>query len=487
MMTNTDSNKGIKYLAKNVGLISIGTFSTSLLSFFLVPLYTSVLSTTDYGNYDLINTTVALLMPFLTLSIEEPVMRFTLDNGNKDIKDVFTVGIKHVVIGILLAGAFAAINHFLGIFQVIDDFWSLFILMYSFTSICNVLTFFARGLERVSDVAISGALGTLVSIICNIVFLLPLHMGLLGYFLANIAGTATQSLFVFFRVQCWKYFGSLRNINREQEKRMIRYSTPMIANTVSWWVNNASDRYIVTWLSGVSVNGLYSVAYKIPSILNVFQRIFLQAWTISAVKDYDPEDKNGFFSNLYNSFNFLMVFSCSALIMLDKPIAHILYAKDFYGAWVYVPFLMISIVFSALNGYMGGIFSAVNNSKLYAISTAIGAVVNTVLNIVLVYSVGALGAAIATAVGYWVVWVVRRRYMLKYIHIKMRLVRDYISYVLLVIQAIILINLTGNNPALYTIQFGMIVLIIILYTKELVFVKNKVFAILSRKSRSAEI
>lgn len=486
MKESAEKNKGVKYLAKNVGLISIGTFSTSLLSFFLVPLYTSVLSTADYGNYDLVNTTVALIMPFLTLSIEEPVMRFALDKGNKDLKNIFTVGIKHVVIGIALASVLTTINHVLGIFQVIDDFWPLFILMYSFTSICNVLTFFARGMERVSDVAISGVIGTFVSIICNIVFLLPLHMGLLGYFLAHIAGTVTQSLFVFFRVNCRQYLGGFRNINKDQERNMIKYSTPMIANTVSWWVNNASDRYIVTWFNGVSVNGIYSVAYKIPTILNVFQRIFLQAWTISAVKDFDPEDKNGFFSNLYNSYNFLMVFSCSALIILDKPIAHFLYAKDFYGAWVYVPFLMISIVFGALNGYMGGIFSAVRNSKMYAISTVIGAVVNTFLNIILVFSIGALGAAIATAVGYWVVWIVRRRYMLKYLQIKMHLIRDYASYVLLVAQAVILINVVDNNSVLYISQFGIIVLIAFLYTKELSFLKTKMFAIVYRKNRGTE-
>lgn len=481
MNKSTDTSRGVKYLAKNMGLISIGTFSTSLLSFFLVPLYTSVLTTADYGKYDLVNTTVALLMPFLTLSIEEPVMRFTLDNGKNDVRNIFTVGVKHVVIGIVLAGVLIAINHLFGIFQVIDDFWPLLLLMYSFTSICNVLIFFARGLERVSDVAISGIIGTLVSIICNIVFLIPLHMGLLGYFLAHIMGTATQSLFVFFRIQCWRYIGSFRDIDKDQENSMIRYSTPMIANTVSWWVNNASDRFIVTWINGVSINGIYSVAYKIPTILNVFQRIFLQAWTISVVKDFDPDDKNGFFSNLYNSYNFLMVISCAVLILLDKPIARILYAKDFYSAWVYVPFLMISIVFAALNGYMGGIFSAVKNSKMYAISTVIGAVVNTILNIVLVYSIGALGAAIATAVGYWVVWIVRRRYMLKYLHIKMHLIRDYMSYILLVIQAIILINLTSDNVALYTIQFGIIVLIAFLYIKELIFVKNKVFSIIRRQ------
>ena len=114
---------------------------------------------------------------------------------------------------------------------------------------------------------------------------------------------------------------------------MHRYSFPLIANNLAWWVNNASDRYMVTWICDVAQNGIYSVAYKIPSILSILQSIFQQAWTLSAVKDYNSEDRNAYFTKVYNMLNFILVMGCSGLIMLDKILAGFLYANEFYAAW----------------------------------------------------------------------------------------------------------------------------------------------------------
>ena len=82
--------KEVKELAKNTGLLAIGQFGTKLLSFFLVPLYTYVLSTADYGTYDLMNTTVSLLVPILSLNICDSALRFPLDK-NVDRKQVFSI------------------------------------------------------------------------------------------------------------------------------------------------------------------------------------------------------------------------------------------------------------------------------------------------------------------------------------------------------------------------------------------------------------
>lgn len=64
-----------KYLAKNIGLLAVSNFTTKILTFFLVPLYTAVLSTTDYGIYDLFFTTIGVLLPIVTLNIQEGVLR----------------------------------------------------------------------------------------------------------------------------------------------------------------------------------------------------------------------------------------------------------------------------------------------------------------------------------------------------------------------------------------------------------------------------
>ena len=61
------------------------------------------------------------------------------------------------------------------------------------------------------------------------------------------------------------------------KKEMVAYSVPMGLGNIGWWINNVSDRYIVTWICGLAANGVYSVAYKIPSLLSMFQQIFNQA------------------------------------------------------------------------------------------------------------------------------------------------------------------------------------------------------------------
>ena len=76
-----------KYLAKNIGVLAISNFATKLLSFFLVPLYTSILTTSEYGTYDLFSTTVYLLVPILTLNIQDATIRFSLDE-NYDKKNI---------------------------------------------------------------------------------------------------------------------------------------------------------------------------------------------------------------------------------------------------------------------------------------------------------------------------------------------------------------------------------------------------------------
>lgn len=474
---NSNSNKGgYKYLAKNVGLLTISNFATSFLGLFLVPLYTSVLTTAEYGTYDIVSNTVSLLIPILTLNISESLMRFALEK-DADRKGVFSTGFRILLIGVLIVSTVLIINGAFNIYTPLKDYGFFFLLIYVTSASQQILSNFTRGLDKIRAIAVSGILGTAVHLILNIIFLLPLQMGLTGYFVSYILGQLVQVLYLGCETKVWKYI-SFRDGNRDLSSRMTKYSTPLIANAIAWWVNSVSDRYIVTIIRGVSENGIYAMGGKIPSILNILVTIFNQAWSLSAIKDFDPEDKNGFFSNLYNSYEFIMVAGCSFIILADRPLARFLYANDFYEAWRYVPFLTIAIVFGALSGYIGGIFVAVKDSKIFAKSTVIGAVSNFVMNIVLVHYIGALGAAIATAISYWIIWALRMHKMKQYMHMRLYIARDYIAFAVLVIQAIALLSMPEDTWTAYFTQVFFLVAVFILFKNEigktLVLVKEKV-------------
>lgn len=313
-----------------------------------------------------------------------------------------------------------------------------FFFMFFVQGLSGIVSCYIRGIDRISDLSISSVIASISTIGLNILFLVVLKWGIVGYFMANTIGPLIQDVYLILRGQMLRDTNLKKAYNIET-KQLLSYSRPLIANSIAWWINNASDRYIVILFCGLASNGIYSVASKIPSILNVFQTIFNQAWALSAVKDYDPIDESGFFSNTYKVYNCLMTIICSGIIVFDKVLAKILYAKDFYVAWRYVPWLTIAILFGALSGYIGGFFTAVKDSKLYAMSTSIGAFTNIVLNIIFIPVIGPLGAAIATAISYFEVYVVRLIQSRKYIKLQINLVRDAISYVLILAQAIVLL------------------------------------------------
>ena len=250
-----------------------------------------------------------------------------------------------------------------------------------------------------------------------------------------------QSAYLLYSLRIFRYT-ELGKVDRVLQKKMTSYSCPMMLNSVSWWVNSVSDRYIVTWLCGIGENGIYSVAYKIPSVLNMLQGIFSQAWTLSAVQDFDREDGSGFFSKMYAIYNACMVLLCSILIAVAKPMARLMYANDFYEAWHLVPFLLVSSVFGALSGYLGGIFAAVKDSKSFAISSAIGAVINIALNIVLIHFIGTMGAAIATMASYIVVWGLRIWRAKRIMRLAVCVVKDCVGYAILILQCIVVLTET---------------------------------------------
>ena len=400
-------NQRYKYLLKNTGALTISNFASKILVFLLVPLYTSVLTTEEYGIYDLIVSTISLLYPLLTLNIVDAVMRYSMD---KDVKkeNIALIGIYYIGISTIVVAIAIFICQLGGMFKAIEGIEGLIFLFYISYVLNQYFIQLAKGLEKVSCMAVAGVLSTVVMLIGNIFFLLVFKWSLEGFLLANIMAQAIPVFYLAYKVE---FIKTLKNARFERilNIQMLKYCVPLVFSTIGWWVNSASDRYVVSFICGISANGILSVAYKIPAIINTVFGMFGQAWQISAIKEYGNKDTNDFYANSFSVINFMMCFGCSVLILLSKPLAKILYAKDFYLAWQYAPFLLISTVFNTASGLIGPMLSAVKDSKAMAKSAVYGATVNVVLNIVLVYVIGVQGATIATVVAAFVIYHMRKK------------------------------------------------------------------------------
>ena len=278
-------------LAKNTGVLAIGNFSSKILVFFLVPLYTNYLTTSEYGYYDLAYTTIQLLVPILSLNVTDGVLRFLLEN-KKNIGAINRVSLKYIISSIIAVGVGLVVCYLVKVPHVSDEYILLLLLYYTSYMFNQYMIQFSKGVDKVKDMAVAGVIGTLFMVLSCLIFLPLLNLGLFGFFISNICGQAMPALYLIIKLRPFSYKANISEDYRSFENRYLSYTLPLIMANIGWWINNTSDRYIITWLEGVEVNGLLSVAYKLPSVLNVVYGLFIQAWQISAMKEYGKKIKH---------------------------------------------------------------------------------------------------------------------------------------------------------------------------------------------------
>ncbi len=457
-----------KYLLKNTGLLFISNFTSKILVFFLVPLYTSILTTAEYGTYDLLYSIIQMMVPVLSLNIIDAVMRFTIGEDFDSQRLTFSIGLKYTLFSIVLFIAIVMIGKQIKIFESYTQFCLEVILLFSAYGFYNFITQFARGIDDVSGIAISGVISTVVMLSFNILFLMVFDWKIHGFFFAMGFSMIVPTAYLIMRDKIWNYitYKDILAGSLPKEKEMLNYALPLIFITLSWHINNVSDRYVVTLLCGISANGIYSVSYKLPAILNAVQTVFIQAWQLSAIKEYRSEKSVMFYKVIYQGYQIIMVILCSLLIIGTKVISRILFSNDFYNAWVYVPVLLLSVVFNTMSGAIGGVFSATKQSKKMATSAITGAIVNTFLNFLLVYQLGPMGAAIATVVSSGVIWIMRMKAASKIINLNLNLSLHIFQYILLIIQIVVRIRV-GDIFTHILIQIVLISIIVITIIEEL--------------------
>ncbi len=456
-------NNKHKYLLINTLIFTISSFATKLLSFFLVPIYTSVLTTVEYGYADLVTTSTTLLVYIFTLNISDAVVRFVIEDEDCSF-NILVYAFQIVFIGacVCFVGVYLSSN----VAQIAWPrycYYFLFII-YLISALNGVLFSYARGINRIRQVGIAGVLASAITMISNIIFLLLLDWRLFGYMMASCFGTMASIIYllIVLKISPAKLLFT-KSCKKKTQKRMIHYSVPLIFNGIAWWLNSAFDRYSISFLMGVEQNGIYSVSSKIPLIISTINGIFGQAWGLSAIKDINEEDDDGFFSSTYNNYNCILVIMASGLIWLNIPIAKVLFSNEFFEAWKYSSILIISALFNALASVLGGAFTKTMRTDIYAKTSIISTIINVIMNLVLISSIGTIGAAIATTIAFIVLWFIRLILSRKYVCYRIPIIRQVITYFILDMQILL-----EHRYGRYTNwQILLLILVLIMNQKEL--------------------
>ena len=223
-----------KELTKNTLIITVGRISTQFITFLLLPLYTSLLTTEEYGTVDLITTLVQLLLPVVSIMIDQGVFRYLLnceteEQKRKAISSAFAV---------LCASGLAAAVLYAGIGIFVSapyKIWLLLILLA--TAFSHLFLQIARGLKHTGDYAAGSFVCSASTIVLNVLCIAFLRMGAEGMLIASFSGNLICCLFLFFKLRISAY---LRRdaVDQALGKQELRYSAPLVPNQLSLWVMN---------------------------------------------------------------------------------------------------------------------------------------------------------------------------------------------------------------------------------------------------------
>lgn len=443
-----------KYLAKNTLIFTIGNFGSKFIAFFLVPLYTNVLRTEEYGVADLITTLCAVIAPALILNISEAIVRFSLDK-DADRAVITKIGIRVFEISIILGIVLIPVYN---LFSSVRDY-SIYIFVYNIAiGASTIFLYDLRGKELLLQYSIGSVILTLTSALFNILFLVVLDWGIQGYISAFILANFLTAVYAAVVGRSFKDYSKTK-INIEKMKEMVSFSAFLIPNTFMWWIMNSSDRVMVTAMVGNAANGIYAISYKLPTLISTLTGIFNQAWGYSAIRENGAKDESEYNNEVFRSLISIAMLMGVGLITVMKPFLDIYVEKSYYVAWKYTPFLVIGCVYLTLGTFMSSTYNVHKDSKGFLLSGTIGAVVNIGLNFLLIPKFQVYGAAIATCISYIVVFLFRYFHTRKYICFNIKNKEFIIGTVLLLSSSVIMFidNYIGLTLQILILAITMIV------------------------------
>lgn len=391
-------------LVKNTIIISIGNFLPKLASFITLPILTAYLTKSEYGTYDLITVLASLLLPAITLQIQAAAFRFLVVSRKNDeekkkiITDIYAFILPISILSVIVL--------FFVLWKISPAIRS-WICVYFFAECFAVnARQIARGFGRNKDYSLSAIISTFIRMGLVVFLVKGIQKGLLGAVIALAISETISYFFIAAKIHLFSYINR-SSFDKRYLMEMLQYSWPIVPSEISMWIMQMSDRLVISIFLGLAANGVYAVANKIPSLINLAQGAFTLAWQENATIAVNDNDAAQYYSDMFSVIYRILggFFGC---VIASMPILFKILIKGEYSeAYQQMPILCLAVFFAGVATYFGGIYIAYKNSKSVGITTLVAAGVNLFVDFLLIRHVGLYAASVSTLVSYVVLCIYR--------------------------------------------------------------------------------
>ena len=399
-------DKVILFLKGSAALL-IANLCTKAINFFLLPLYTKYLSPEQLGVSDSITTMTSLFFPILVLGLDSAYSAFYFDEKtdtyrNKVFSTVsFTLILTSMApcIGILFSKQIASI-----LFGTEEYGWIVIIALLGM--VCNLwylpFSLFLRVENKMTAFAVISVISSLVMIISNIITVTVINLGAAALIVSTLV---TNAIMLILYTACSKKLPSPNAVDLALNKRMLKYSIPLVPMVVSTWILTTASRMILLHFCGEESVGIYGIGTRFVNIVNVFSNSIYTAYTTFAFSSKDEKNNREVYALILDIMNFLLTAIVFFVCIFSIEILDIFVDQQYYQAFILLPGLLFAQLFYAANTIVGYGLAFEKRSDLSLLCVTTAAIVSVILNFIFIPRYGGLAASLTTWVGYGVMLV----------------------------------------------------------------------------------
>jgi O-antigen/teichoic acid export membrane protein len=453
-----------------------GNVLSQALGLFLLPVFTAYLTPEDFGIFNYTNSIISFILIISTLSLNSFVLRhyFELDS-EKDKKTLFGTTFLFILFFniILLYLEFLLFPLLIRMFQIKIPFHPFFKIAFinNFIDAMAVIPLcYFRVTKKAWRYFWLTSSKTIITIVVGLILVVEFKMGILGRYY-GILFPSLLFLILYFFVICKV---SSLSINWSMIRKGLQFSLPILPAAFAAIAMISIDRIILERYVSVSQIGIYSVGATLGTVFSIVIRGFYMAVEPDIYRMFN---QNGFKRKILNLkkniLYFVLIISC-LFIVFSREIVIIMVSDQFYECYKIIPFFVVATIFRGTEILVGTTLYALNKTLYQPIIVGLALAANTVGNLILIPFLGILGAAISSAVSFWILYIVSVYITGKFSGINWKAWQNTIIVTLSVVFSYLILKFELNSIVVtFWIKLGIIALITAASLSYLLLIKSK--------------